>query len=236
MKATTRDILTGIVAGILALVFVVPVNAASIRFGNAIIPGTMIRKDVLSMREHRYVNLVPQNTDFSCGAAALATILRYAYGKDVNEYTVLKGMLTITDIEVVQQRGFSLLDIKNYVESIGMRGRGYKVEEATLDEVAIPTIVLLDLNGYKHFVVLKKASGDRVYVADPALGNRIMSRKDFLNSWNNIIFAIIGSDFNRNTVLLHPAQPLTARRLHDVFAPVPQQQLLDFGFRHADFL
>lgn len=211
-----------------------PGLGANIQFGN-IVPGTVVTKKVESIRERRYRDLIEQYTDFSCGAAALATILKYAYGRDVDEYTVLEGMLKVADINIVQERGFSLLDIKNYIESIGMRARGYQVDDATLDEVAIPTIVLLDINGYKHFVVLKKASGDRVYVGDPALGNRIMKRDDFLASWNNIIFAVIGSNFDRETVLLQPPQPLTARNLHDVFAPVPEHKLLDFGFRHADF-
>ena len=219
---------------ILVIITSQSVNAANIQFGN-IIPGTIVNKDVQSIRERRYENIIEQQTDFSCGAAAVATILKYAYDQDVNEIDVLEGMLKVSDIQVVQQRGFSLLDIKNYIESIGMRARGYEIANETLDGVNIPTIVLLDIKGYKHFVVLKKASGDRIYVADPALGNRIMTRDDFLQSWNNIIFAVIGSNFDRNTVLLKPKQPLTARRLHDVFAPVPEQSLLDFGFRHADF-
>lgn len=203
------------------------------QFGN-VVPGTMVNKRVESMRELKYENLVEQQTDFSCGAASLATILKYAYGADTSEREVLKGMLNVADAEKVRKRGFSLLDLKNYVESIGLRGRGYKVENDTLGDVAIPTIVLLEIDGYKHFVVLKKASGNRVYVGDPALGNKIMDRKEFLKAWNNIIFAVVGEGFDRDTVLLKPDQPLTARKLHDVFAPVPKAKLLDFGFRHAD--
>lgn len=221
--------------GFVAISVVYPVMGANIQFGN-VIPGTMINKDVQSMRERRYEHIIEQHTDFSCGAAAVATILKYAYDQDVDERVVLEGMLKVSDINVVQERGFSLLDIKNYIEAIGMRGRGYEVNDATLDEVAIPTIVLLDIKGYKHFVVLKKASGNRVYVADPALGNRVMERQEFLQAWNNIIFAVIGEGFDTNTVLLKPAQPLTARKLHDVFAPVPKARLLDFGFRNADLL
>ena len=38
-----------------------------------------------------------QKTDFSCGAAALATILRQAYWMDVDEDHVIKGMLVNAD-------------------------------------------------------------------------------------------------------------------------------------------
>jgi predicted double-glycine peptidase len=95
-------------------------------------------------------------------------------------------------------------------------------------------IVLLDLNGYKHFVVMKKASADRVYIGDPALGNRVMSRDEFMAAWNNIIFAVVGDGFDRYTALLDPRQPLTAHRMKDVFSPVSREQMIDFGFRHAE--
>lgn len=223
---------------ILGLILAVTVNphaqAASVRLGN-VVSGTMISKDVQSIRERRFENLVEQRTDFSCGAASLATILKYAYQRPgVTEESVLAGMLEVSDPEVVLARGFSLLDLKNYVQTLGYRGRGYEVEPDTLDAVSIPVVVLLDLEGYKHFVVVKKASGDRVYVGDPALGNRIMERDDFMDSWNGIIFAIVGEGFDRQTALLDPRQPLTAQRMRDTFAPVPKSKLLDFGFRHAD--
>jgi len=209
-------------------------QAASVRLGN-VMSGTVIQKDVQSIRERRFENLVEQHTDFSCGAASLATILKHGYGQpSVTEESVLAGMLEVSDPEVVRERGFSLLDLKSYVETLGYRGRGYEVAPDTLEEVSIPVIVLLDLEGYKHFVVMKKASGDRVYVGDPALGNRVMSRDEFMAAWNSIIFAIVGEGFDRNTALLDPRQPLTAHRMQDVFAPVPRQKLLDFGFRHAD--
>lgn len=209
-------------------------QAAAIRLGN-IVPGTLLTKDIQSIRERRYEHLIEQQTDFSCGAAALGTLLKYAYGRsEVTENQVLAGMLEIADPTVVQAQGFSLLDLKNYVETLGLRGRGYQISPATLEEVAIPVIVLLDLEGYKHFVIMKKTRGDRIYIGDPALGNRVMNREEFIASWNNIIFAVVGGGFDSATVLLNPDQPLTARRLTDVFAPVPEQQLLDFGFRHAE--
>ncbi|NAW33712.1 C39 family peptidase [Halomonas alimentaria] len=209
-------------------------QAASVRLGN-IVSGTVLQKQVQSIRERRYEHLIEQRTDFSCGAASLATILKYAYQRPgVTEESVLAGMLEVADPQVVMERGFSLLDLKNYVQTLGYRGRGYEVPAETLDEVSIPVIVLLDLDGYKHFVVMKKASGDRVYVGDPALGNRIMTRDDFMEAWNGIIFAIVGEGFDQQTVLLSPRQPLTAHRLQDVFSPIPRQKLIDFGFRHAD--
>ncbi|EWH02191.1 peptidase C39 [Halomonas sp. BC04] len=210
------------------------VQAAPIQFAG-VVPGTIVTKEVQSIRERRFENLIEQETDFSCGAASLATILKYAYGwSDVTEETVLAGLMEVSDPERVRNLGFSLLDLNNYVERIGLRGRGYEIGPESLEEVSIPVIVLLDLDGYEHFVVMKKARGDRVYIGDPALGNKVMDRDDFIDSWNNIIFAVVGDGFDASTVLLDPAQPLTARRMTDVFSPVPEQQLLDFGFKHSE--
>jgi predicted double-glycine peptidase len=208
--------------------------AGNIQFGG-IVPGAgLISKNILSMRELHFVNMVPQHTDFSCGAAALATILKYAYQQDVTEQQIINGLLAVSDPEIVKQRGFSLLDIKNYVETLGMRGRGYSMKPDMLEKVKIPTIVLLDIRGYKHFVVVKKTTQDKVYIADPALGNRIMDKASFMAGWNKVTFAVIGAGFDRESILLRPKQPLTARNIIDTWRPLTDGQLAEFGFDRSD--
>ena len=128
--------------------------------------GAVIFKKVESIRERKFANLVEQKTDFSCGAAALATILRQGYWLDVDEDHVIKGMLVNADQNLVRTQGFSMLDMKRYLESIGMRARGYKIGPETLVTVKIPVVVLLEIRGYKHFVVLQRADKDWVYIGD----------------------------------------------------------------------
>lgn len=209
-------------------------RAADIRFANVLPGGGTISKNMVSMRERRYLNMVPQQTDFSCGAAAVATILKYAYGMDVTENQVIEGLLEVSDPEAVRVKGFSLLDIKNYIQTLGMRARGYKISAETLESVKVPTIALVDMKGYKHFVVVNKTVDGKVYIADPALGNRIVPKGQFLREWNGLVFAVIGKGFERDTVLLRPPQPLTARGLVDTYRPLTDAELLDFGFSHAD--
>lgn len=208
-------------------------SAANIHF-SGVVPGTMINKNIISMREQHFIDMVPQQTDFSCGAAALATILNYAYGFDFTESDVIAGMLKVSDLQLVQSQGFSLLDIKNYVETLGLRGRGYSVNPEILDRIKIPTIALLDIRGYKHFVVLKKATEDKVYIADPALGNRVMDRQDFVDGWNKVTFAVIGDGFDRESILLRPKEPLTARSTVDTWRPLTDAELLEFGFYRSE--
>jgi predicted double-glycine peptidase len=210
------------------------VTAGPINMGN-IIPGAgLVNRNMLSMRELKFTNIVPQKTDFSCGAAAMATILKYAYGQDVTENEVIEELLLISDPEIVKQKGFSLLDLKNYVKTRNMRARGYRMNPELLEKVKIPVIVLLNIRGYKHFVVLKKTTPDKIYIADPALGNKIMDRSSFMKGWNRVVFAVIGSGFDRESVLLRPKGPLTAKNMVESWRPLTDAQLTEFGFSSAD--
>ncbi|PLK26993.1 C39 family peptidase [Novosphingobium sp. TH158] len=188
---------------------------------------------VSSWKDLKFVNIVRQRTDFSCGAAALATIFNYAYDKQTSEQQILANMFKVADPDVVREKGFSLLDMKRYVEAVGMRAEGYKVGFDALRGLKVPGIVLLSTKGYKHFVVLRRVSGDKVSVGDPALGNRVIPRKDFEREWNGIVFVVTGEGFDPATVLLNPPEPLSARRLFDQRSPVQDATQYDFGLLPA---
>ncbi|MEX3776281.1 C39 family peptidase [Pseudomonas sp. MYb118] len=197
--------------------------------------GAVIYKPIQSVRERKFADLVQQKTDFSCGAAALATILRQAYWLDVNEEQIIEGMLAHADQNLVRTQGFSMLDMKKYVESLGMRARGYKVAPETLNDVKIPVVVLMDVRGYKHFVVLQRVDRGWVYIGDPVLGHKRYKVDDFVKGWNGIIFAVIGQGYDKNNALLDPPIPLTAKNRVNEFAPVKDVELMDFGFIRSDF-
>lgn len=200
------------------------------------LPGAvLIHKQVQSLRERRFSDLVQQKTDFSCGAAALATVLRQAYWLDVNEEQIIKGMLTTSDEELVRTQGFSMLDMKRYVESIGMRARGYRIPPEKLQSVTIPVVVLMEIRGYKHFVVMQRADDDWVYIGDPVLGHKRYTHADFVKGWNGIVFAIVGPGYDKTNALLDPPAPLTAKNKLDTFNPVKDAELMDFGFIQSDF-
>ncbi|NBA98166.1 C39 family peptidase [Pseudomonas sp. R5(2019)] len=197
--------------------------------------GNVIYKQVQSLRERRFADLVQQKTDFSCGAAALATILRQAYWLDVNEEDLIKGMLAYSAHDQVQVQGFSMLDMKRYVESIGMRARGYRIPPESLESVNIPVVVLMDVRGYKHFVVLQRTEKDWVYIGDPVLGHKRYSIDDFVKGWNGIVFAVIGPGYDKANALLDPPIPLSAKNRINTFSPVKDAELMEFGFLQSDF-
>ena len=146
------------------------------------------RRPVKSLLEMRRDNVVIQEWDLSCGAAALATILKYQYGDPASEKDIARVLISrkeyIENPELVKIRqGFSLLDLKRYVDSHGYRGTGYgKLTFADLVEMA-PIMTPVNFLGYNHFVVFRGVMRDRVLLADPAWGNRTMLRDDFERAW-----------------------------------------------------
>ena len=69
------------------------------------------RLNVVSYRDIPFRTVVRQRYDFSCGSAALATLLRYHYNRDVGEEQVFRAMYAAGDPCVIQPVGFSLLDM-----------------------------------------------------------------------------------------------------------------------------
>ena len=143
---------------------------------------------VTSLLEMRQDKVVIQEWDLSCGAAALTTLLQYQHGEEVTEKEVAMSLMKreeyIANPQLVQLReGFSLLDLKRYVDARGYQGNGFgKLQLKDLASRA-PLIVPIMTNGYNHFVIYRGMLGDRVLLADPAWGNRTMQVEDFLDSW-----------------------------------------------------
>ncbi|MNZ69406.1 Lactococcin-G-processing and transport ATP-binding protein LagD [compost metagenome] len=161
--------------------------------------------------------------------------MRQAYWLDVDEEQIIEGMLAHADQDLVRVQGFSMLDMKRYVESLGMRARGYRVAPETLHNIRIPVVVLMDIRGYKHFVVMQKVDNGWVYIGDPVLGHKRYKIDDFIKGWNGIIFAIIGKGYDKTNALLDPPLPLTAKGRINNFTPVQDAELMDFGFIQSDF-
>ena len=149
------------------------------------------REPVRSLLEIRQANVVVQQWDVSCGAAALATLLTYHHGDRVSERAVAQAMLGKTDpLRVKHRGGFSLLDLKRYAEARGFQADGYTgMSLAELEKLG-PAIVPVILDRYPHFVVFRARSGDRVLIADPAFGNRSVEVEVFEKAWQKIAFVV----------------------------------------------
>ena len=144
-----------------------------------------------SIKEARFSAMIRQQYDFSCGSAALSTLLTYHYRFPVTEQIVFEEMFAQGEQEKIKKEGFSLLDMKRYLEAHGYEADGF---EAPLDQLAsagIPAIVLINDNGYNHFVVIKGIHDQRVLIGDPSGGTRMLLRRAFEAIWvNQILFVI----------------------------------------------
>ena len=140
----------------------------------------------------KFKNVVRQAYDYSCGSAALTTLLDYYLGRNFQERQVMEGLLQFGETErIVQRRGFSLLDMKRLVTALGHPSGGFKAEASDLETLDHPAIAPIKYAGFKHFVVIRSVYDGRVYVADPALGNISFTLSRFLEVWDdNVLFIV----------------------------------------------
>lgn len=147
---------------------------------------------VRSLLEMRREGVVVQQWDTSCGAAALATVLTYGFKDPVSERAVAQAMLRRTDpLRVKVRGGFSLLDLKRFVEGRGYAAAGFR--KVSLEELLAmqSPIVPIDEHGDPHFVVVRGLREGKLDVADPAFGNRIMSVERFTAAWQDGIAFVV---------------------------------------------
>jgi predicted double-glycine peptidase len=178
---------------VLAVSLCASVGAPLTHAGEAVIPGTggEYRVRTVSLKEARFRTTVRQQYDFSCGSAAIATLLTYQYNYPVTEQEVFQEMYLRGNQPKIRQEGFSLLDMKRFLEARGFLADGYELPLSKLEETQVPAIVLIVENGYHHFVVVKGVRGNRVLVGDPAMGTRALSREHFERIWDsNLLFVI----------------------------------------------
>jgi len=146
-----------------------------------------------TFKELRDKNIVKQDLDYSCAAAALSTLLTYYFGDATPEHVLLEMLeerLTKDEQRLKHKTGFSLLDLKYIAEARGYQAAGFKLTAKQLQHLAAPVIVFVKPLGYRHFAVLRGISGGRVFLADPSRGNLRMSLHRFLAEWDGIVFVL----------------------------------------------
>jgi len=159
----------------------------------------LLRSDVRvePLVEQKFRHIVRQAYDYSCGSAALTTVLNFYLGRNLSERQVMEGLLHYGESErIVQRRAFSMLDMKRLVTALGYPSGGFRAQIDDLMELDHPAIVPIDHAGFKHFVVLRTIRDGRAYLADPAVGNISFTLEQFEEKWSdNVLFIVFpGSD------------------------------------------
>ncbi|MDR0541339.1 MAG: peptidase domain-containing ABC transporter [Dysgonamonadaceae bacterium] len=108
-----------------------------------------------------------------CGPACLKIIAKY-YGK-------YYSLQYLRDLCGITREGVSLLDISYAAEKIGLRTIAIQITlQDLIDKVALPAIVHWNND---HFIVVYKATKNKIYVSDPAKGLVSYTPEQFKEKW-----------------------------------------------------
>ena len=189
----------GVLAAAGAALFCAHTANAEVRLGREAAGGDY-SIGVMTWWDIPFRSVVRQRFDFSCGSAAVATLLTYHYDRPTTEHVTFRAMWDLGDKPTIRQVGFSMLDMRNYLQSIGYRAEGFKLKPEQLIELKRPVIVLLDIKGFKHFVVVKGQTKDQILVGDSVLGLNKYSNEEFQKYWNGVILAIVDGPIKKRPV------------------------------------
>lgn len=129
-----------------------------------------------SYKQLRDDKIIKQDLDYSCGAASLATILYFYYGKDISEAELLKAM----------DKGdnkASFEDMAKALQQFGFKAQGFAADFDTLSRLKMPVVVFLKHRRSNHFSVIRGINEAHIWLADPSLGNTTYSKAQFLKMW-----------------------------------------------------
>jgi predicted double-glycine peptidase len=205
-----------VVGGVLLLAMSTPASALSLYIPTQL---GSFNTEVVSYQEAKFKSVIRQQYDFSCGSAAIASLLSFHYADPRTEQEVFRTMWANGDHALIREQGFSLLDMKRFLEHQGYRADGYRLTLDRLKKVGVPAITLINNNGYMHFVVIKGISDNEVLLGDPTLGVRTMSRDEFDSKWQNGIIFLI-----KNKVQLAKASFNTADAWQTIAAAPTRQE------------
>lgn len=149
-------------------------------FGNVSIVNEKfsVSKPVKSWLELKNENMIKQEYDYSCGSATLATILKYYYNLEIDEKTILDGVLESKDLSKEDKNEFensqinlSFYDLATYANSLNFKAVGLSLDLDSLKKLQVPVILFVKVRKDEHFTVYKSMDENFVYLADPTFGN-----------------------------------------------------------------
>jgi uncharacterized protein len=178
----------------------IPDNEVQLNIGNSMsskttIIGTspvIVKQDVIPLKEFQDRNVSKQNYDYSCGSAALATLLNYYIGENLTERQVIQGLMEYGDkYKISERRAFSLLDMKKFVNKLGYEGAGYKATFQDVVDLKKPCIIPIEFFGYRHFTVFRGCYNGHVFLADPFRGNTSYTITEFQKMWYETVIFVV---------------------------------------------
>lgn len=154
-----------------------------------------------------------QRFDYSCGAASLATLMKYYFKEDVSEKKLLDHIqetFSKTEYNRIEKDGLSFLELEIISRSLGYQSASVRLKLPALLQLSGPVIVFLKTTQYRHFAILRGIREDRVFLADPSRGNIVQPIQEFILEWKGETFILGKEGFgapNKHTLaILHGAK------------------------------
>jgi predicted double-glycine peptidase len=141
----------------------------------------------------KFAYTVRQQRDFTCGAAALASILKYHYGMPVTEEMIFWMIVNRYKPEELKQKaeqGFSFEDLIYVAEKLGFKSQAAVIDIAELQKLNGPVILQLNLKRFDHFAVLRKKTDDLAYMSDPLVGQTTLDNAEFKTEFKGPVLAV----------------------------------------------
>jgi predicted double-glycine peptidase len=137
--------------------------------------------EISDYKTQRDSQLIRQTKKYSCGSAALATLMQYYLGyENFNELVALNLLDSKKDKEA------SFFDLQQVVKHFGLNGIGLELTAEEFFKIQHPVIAYIKTPlEADHFVVIKGLAGQKVFIGDPAAGNYFLTRTQFLKTWLN---------------------------------------------------
>lgn len=104
--------------------FIPPAEAGTVRIFN---PFGHFEVEAKSLAELSWEGVVRQQYDYSCGSAAVATLMTYHYDRPTSEGEVFEAMIRRGDREQIETYGFSMLDMKRFLDDRGLNADGFDI-------------------------------------------------------------------------------------------------------------
>jgi len=140
---------------------------------------TIIPENLTTIPQKDTTGIVMQSTGYSCGPAALATVLQnMGFNVTEGELKVLAG----TD-----ETGTSMYSLVRAAQAKGLSAVGMRL---TVDELRPDNIVHVTIDGTPHYSVVREVTENSVKLADPSLGNIEMSREKFSEIFSGNVLVI----------------------------------------------
>ena len=131
-------------------------------------------------RSLKYVRTVLQYESAECGAASLATVLKY-FGR-------IEPLRILRDRCGVNRDGSKASNIAKAARTYGLKVTAYTTNaESYKNKSNYPCIIFWSFN---HFLIVEGFKGDQVYLSDPARGRVKISYNEFEKNFTGIVLEL----------------------------------------------